>query len=73
MSLHGLASIVNLVNDYILVSLDLRCMLDSDGMIGYNLIWLNAIPNKVVIKAIIGYDLKYMMNAYNQDGIYSSI
>ena len=70
MSLHGSASIVNLVNDYILVSLDLRYMLVSDCMIGHALIWLNAILNKVVIKTIIGYDLEYMMDTYSQNGIY---
>ena len=69
MSLHGSASKVNLVNDYIIASLDLRYMLVFNGMIGYTLIWLNAILKKVVIKAIIGCNLKYMTDAYSQTGI----
>ena len=70
MSLHRSASIVNLVNDYILVSFDLRYMLVSDFMIGYTLIWLNVILNKVVIKAIIGYNLKCMRDTYSQNEIF---
>ena len=69
MSLHGSASIVNLVNDYILVSLDLIYMLVSDYMMDCTLIWLNAILNKVVIKVIFGYNLKCMTDTYSQNGI----